>query len=287
MALSLEEIEKRIINSYELPNNVLNAVPKPIVTVRTSTYQHNLFIKECIEGVLMQKTTFPFEFIIGEDFSTDGTRKIIFEYAKKNPDKIRVITADYNVGRKANGLRCINASRGKYMAICEGDDYWTDPNKLQKQVDALESNENSSLCFHNAMVKYSDNRKKEHKFAIYEKKVFDIEDVIRRDWFIPTQSIVYRKELLENPIWSHYVFGGDFVLQLLLADKGNFICINEVMSVYRKHGDSVSSNRKPGFTKLKIIETLSFFNVHTNFKYNNLIQIRLEQIRKGFLSSYI
>jgi glycosyltransferase involved in cell wall biosynthesis len=148
MILNTEEIERRIHDSYELPNNVLQAVPHPMVTVRTSTYQHGPFIQDCIEGVLMQKTNFPIEFIIGEDFSTDGTRDIVFEYAKRYPDIIRVITADYNVGSKANGRRCIQASRGKYMALCEGDDYWTDPLKLQKQVDFLEVNSDCSLCFH-------------------------------------------------------------------------------------------------------------------------------------------
>ena len=138
--ISNSEIEKRIQDSYELENNVLKAVPKPMVTVRTSTYQHASFIKQCIEGVLMQKTDFPIEFIIGEDFSKDGTREIVFEYAKKYPDIIRVFTADYNVGSKVNGRRCINAARGKYMALCEGDDYWVDPLKLQKQVDFLEKN---------------------------------------------------------------------------------------------------------------------------------------------------
>ena len=125
--ISDSEIEKRIQDSYELKNNVLKVVPNPLVTVRTSTYQHAPFIKKCIEGVLMQKTDFPIEFIIGEDYSKDGTREIVFEYAKKYPDIIRVFTADYNVGSKANGRRCIKAARGKYMALCEGDDYWTDP----------------------------------------------------------------------------------------------------------------------------------------------------------------
>src|SRR5690606_19306327 len=98
MVLSAEELKKRVKDSYELPNNVLRLIDEPLVTVRTSTYQHGPYIGRCIEGVLMQKTTFPFEFIIGEDCSTDGTREIVFEYAKKFSDRIRVITADYNVG---------------------------------------------------------------------------------------------------------------------------------------------------------------------------------------------
>ena len=140
-------LTKKIADSYELANNVLEHIPNPLVSIRTSAYNHGPYIKQCIEGVLMQRTNFPFEYIIGEDFSNDETREIVFEYAKKYPDVIRVITADYNVGSKANGRRCIRACRGKYMAICEGDDYWTDPLKLQKQVDFLEDNSEYGMCY--------------------------------------------------------------------------------------------------------------------------------------------
>jgi len=139
------EIQTRIGDSYEVPNNVVRAVPAPLVTVRTSTYQHGPYIRECIEGILNQKTSFPFEYIIGEDFSADGTREIVLEYAKRFPDRIRVFTADYNVGAKPNGRRCMRAARGKYIALCEGDDYWHNPLKLQKQVDLMEADQSISL----------------------------------------------------------------------------------------------------------------------------------------------
>ena len=138
--LSKEEVERRVAGSYEVPNNVVQSMPTPIVSVRSSVYNHAPYIRECIEGVLMQKTDFPFEYIIGEDFSTDGTREIVMEYAEKYPHIIRVLTADQNVGGKANGVRCIRSCRGKYIAICEGDDCWTDPGKLKRQVALLEEN---------------------------------------------------------------------------------------------------------------------------------------------------
>lgn len=96
---------------------------KPLVSVCIATYQHVNYIEECIKGALSQKTNFPIEIIIGEDASIDGTREIVFEYAKKYPDIIRVFTVDYNVGSKANDQRCIRVARGKYMALCEGDDH--------------------------------------------------------------------------------------------------------------------------------------------------------------------
>ncbi len=154
--LNAEKIVKCINDSYELSNKVLATIQDPMVTVVTITYNHLPYIEKCIQGVLMQQTAFPIEFIIGEDFSTDGTREIVFENAKKYPNTIRVITADYNVGAEANSLRCLKAYRGKYIALCEGDDYWTDPFKLQKQVDFLEKNPEYVMCYHYCVNKYPD-----------------------------------------------------------------------------------------------------------------------------------
>ena len=123
------------------------------VSVLMITYNHENFIREAIEGVLMQKTDFPIELIIGEDCSTDGTRKIVMEYASKYPDIIRPLLPDSNLGMMKNFIETMQAATGKYIALCEGDDYWTDPYKLQKQVDILNKlpdiisvTTNSSVC---------------------------------------------------------------------------------------------------------------------------------------------
>ena len=121
---------------------------QPLLSVVTITYNHAPYIAKCIESVLMQQVNFPMEFIIAEDCSTDGTRAICEEYAKKYPDLIRLITSETNVGVNPNELRAMKAVKGKYIAYCEGDDYWTDPLKLQKQVDFLESHSDYSVCFH-------------------------------------------------------------------------------------------------------------------------------------------
>ena len=272
MNFSTEEIEKRVFDSYELPNEVLTKVSEPLVSVRTSTYLHAPYIRQCIEGVLMQKTSFPVEYIIGEDFSTDGTREIVFDYARKYPEKIRVVTADYNVGAKANGKRCIRMCRGRYLAICEGDDYWIDPNKLQKQVDFLESHKRYSMCFHNAKVIY-ENRKKSHLFGRYYKNIFNTTDVIERQWFVPTASIVFRKESLNYPEWINYIFNGDLAMQLNLSLNGDFFYIDETMSVYRRHNLSITNQYKMSSYDVseRVKQVLLYFNYYTNFKYNNII----------------
>ncbi len=120
----------------------------PLLSIVTITYNHEPFIAKTIEGVLMQQVKFPIELIIAEDCSTDGTRAICQRYAEEYPELIRLITSDSNVGAIANERRAMLAARGKYIAFCEGDDYWTDPLKLQKQVDFLESHPDYSVTFH-------------------------------------------------------------------------------------------------------------------------------------------
>src|SRR5574344_800398 len=120
----------------------------PLLSIVTITYNHEPFIAKTIEGVLMQQVNFPIELIIAEDCSTDGTRAICQQYAEQYPDLIRLITSESNVGAIANERRARLAARGKYIAFCEGDDYWGDPLKLQKQVDFLESHPEYSVTFH-------------------------------------------------------------------------------------------------------------------------------------------
>ncbi|MCT4599402.1 MAG: glycosyltransferase [Marinifilaceae bacterium] len=118
---------------------------KPLVSIKTMAYNHGPYIKKCIEGVLMQKTNFKFQFVIAEDYSSDETREICIKYAKKYPNIINLIISDTNVGARKNSLRADNLCEGKYIAFCEGDDYWSDPYKLQKQVDFLERNPDYGL----------------------------------------------------------------------------------------------------------------------------------------------
>ncbi len=119
----------------------------PLVSVHMITYNHKSYIAQAIEGVLMQERDFPIELVIGEDCSMDGTRRIVLEYQSKHPETIRVITSEHNVGAVANELRVDRACRGKYIAFCEGDDYWHHPLKLQKQVVYLESHPEVGLVF--------------------------------------------------------------------------------------------------------------------------------------------
>jgi len=117
----------------------------PLASVHIITYNHRPYIAQAIEGALQQQTSFPFEIVIGEDCSTDGTRQIVFDYQRQYPQTIRVVTSEHNVGVRANAVRAYDACRGKYVAFCDGDDYWQNPHKLQLQVDFLETHPGYSL----------------------------------------------------------------------------------------------------------------------------------------------
>lgn len=230
--------------TYELPNNVLNAVPEPLVSVRTSTYNHEKYIGQCIEGVLMQKTTFPFEYIIGEDCSTDGTMAIVTAYAQKHPDVIRVVTDDVNVGMRDNGLRCIDRCRGKYMAICEGDDWWTDPYKLQKQVDFLESHPDYMMCVTGySTFRMKDRVVKEGKLRSTGRDI-SLRSLMRKNT-IGTLTVVYRRDVLAQfeeevrPLMPSFRMG-DLPLWIYMASKGRIHELPYSTAMYRILEDSVS-----------------------------------------------
>lgn len=268
MINSKKEIEdKKIFDSYEIPNKVQEYIPNPIVSVRTSAYQHAKYIINCIEGVLMQKTTFPIEYIIGEDFSTDGTREIVFDYAKKYPNFIRVITADYNVGMKANGNRCIRACRGKYMAICEGDDYWIDPLKLQKQVDFLEQNPEYGLVYTEIDVLYQNSNKivKKGFENLYGLKVNTLNDFIVNSWFLAPCTWVFcskfiqiHEEFYEKYVCEHNspIYYGDISFLLCVAGISKIGFINETTAVYRIHSGGISQKRRSYFDQIVVTENI-------------------------------
>ncbi len=267
----------------------------PLVHTRTMTFMHEDYIRDCIEGILMQRTTFPVRVLIHDDASTDKTAEIVKEYERKHPKLIKAYYQTENSYSKPDKderkVEFFSWRIGKYEAICEGDDYWTDCYKLQKQIDILEKNPDYSMCFHNSLIIYENTSKSSRVFTTIDKKEYDVKDIILNDWFIPTQSIVYRMALYCNtnkPEWTKYVFGGDFALQLILATKGKIGAINEIMATYRKHHGSLSvSNRKLGFHELKITESLSFFNYYTNFQYNSLIQQRILKIREKLFMSFL
>lgn len=262
-----------------------------MVSVCMITYNHEAFIKEAIEGVLMQQTSFPIELVIGEDCSTDRTREICIEYQQKYPDKIRLLLNEKNLGMMPNFIQTLNACTGKYIALCEGDDYWTDPLKLQKQVDFLEENEAYAICFHDVEVVFENKVPEKGKGFEYEgnKDEFTFDDLLFTGNLMHTPSVVFRRQ--EKTFPEIDAVTGDYFLHLYNAYYGKIKRLREKMACYRVHDNGVFSNRGNWDPKrrleffLKQLKAFEFFKKHfsKNKKhiqhYNEIIAGLLNNIR--------
>jgi glycosyltransferase involved in cell wall biosynthesis len=204
-----------------------------LVSINCTAYNQEGYISKAIDSFLMQKTDFGYEVLIGEDCSNDSTRKIAFGYAEKYPDIVRVITYEKNLGSVKNSIRLIEESQGKYVAICEGDDYWTDVYKLQKQVDFMIGHPECSMCYHDAEIYNVMKSRSEGTVRPYKKtcilpsgKLF-----FGGGHEVPTASIMFVKNYLNtipplmarSPVMDH-------PLALILSYHGKVGYIDEVMA---------------------------------------------------------
>ena len=250
----------------------------PLVSVNIVTFNQESFIAQAIEGVLVQQTDFPFEIVIGEDCSSDSTRNIVFDYQEKHPDIIKVITSDRNVGAVDNWCRVNKSCRGKYVAICEGDDYWTDSRKLQEQVDFLEANVDCSAVFHAAEFSFEDNPQK--NFIKRPGKKIPNQRYLTKDVILniarnyTTSSLLCRSAHVKDlPEFFSRAPVGDVPLMLILAVEGDIGYIDEPMCVYRvATGNSWTRSRRNDLEKRRkhysdTLRMYSEFNSWTENKY--------------------
>ena len=256
---------------------------KPLVSIVSFAYNHEKYIRQALNGFVTQITDFEFEIIVHDDASTDNTQSIIKEYEKEFPNLLKPIYQKENQKSKGGGIvtkTAFGAVKGKYIALCEGDDYWIDPFKLQKQVDFLEANPDFPLCFHDALVLWEDKHQPPKFFCDKnQKEISTVEDVIAR-WFIPTASMVFVAEYIkELPLWFTKVHSGDWSLQLILATRGKIKYVDKVMSVYRKNmgGFSGGIGRDFEYVHRKKIFLLEEFNKYTKSEYSDKIFNRIKQ----------
>ena len=222
-------------------NNVSN---KPLVSVCVQTYQHVNYIEACLEGILKQETNFEFEILLGEDASTDGTREICVKYAEKYPDKIRLFLHhrenNINIEGKPTGrfnfVYNLYSANGKYIAFCEGDDYWTDPLKLQKQVSFLENNLDYVLTGHNAkIIDSAGNILKESKLPNFAKKDAS-EYELKKGFWVLTLTMCFRNVVRDIPSEFFKVTNADTFLTSLLGNHGKYKFMQDVKpGIYRLH----------------------------------------------------
>jgi len=247
-------------------------------------YNHEQYIKDCLEGALKQNVDFEYEIIISEDYSTDRTREICQEYGKKYPDKIKLHLNEKNLGLIGNWVKALNLCQGEYIAICEGDDYWTDPDKLKKQVDFLDSHKDFSLSSHNAEViknsavirKYCGDKHPE---------IMDLKYLLAYGSGGPTCSLVIRNSAIQNlPDWFSKMKACDWTIQVMAARQGKMKYFKDIMGVYRKHdkGANFSSKieaKKNGKSDFALpskyaMEMMDNLNRYFNHKYNKELKLQ-------------
>ena len=264
----------------------------PKVSVCITAYNHEKYISQALDSVLMQKTDFDFEVLIGEDDSSDNTRKIVKEYARHHPGKIRLFLNDrknviYINGRPTGRWNFINNLEnaiGKYISLLDGDDFWTDPYKLQKQIDFLAINPSYATCIHNVTVLYEDPTIHHHPHFsqdlitarhMYPKPNTSsiLEDLLHGN-FIPTPSVMFRSGIFDKfPLWFYGCSMGDWPLHVLNTKYGGPIgYIDEIMGVYRVHTQSMWSSSDRIENLLNSISSAECIKRELACKYSRIVE---------------
>ncbi|HEX5797951.1 MAG TPA: glycosyltransferase [Candidatus Saccharimonadales bacterium] len=261
----------------------------PKVSVVSISYNQEKYIEQALESFVKQKTNFKFEIIIGDDCSSDNTKRIIENYAKKYPDLIKPVLREKNVGIASNLYNIMNRASGEYLALCEGDDYWTDEHKLQIQADFLDKHTKYALCFHPVKVIYEKNESDSTIFPDPKRvNEYTLTKLLEGN-FIQTNSVMYRKQNYNN--LPEDILPIDWYLHLCHAQKGEIGFINKVMSVYRRHEEGAwwdvdgAKDKKWSKHGVKIINL--FIHLQKLFSGNTNAQNILQQSTSRFLSEII
>jgi glycosyltransferase involved in cell wall biosynthesis len=273
----------------------------PLVSIACVTYNHENFIRQALDGFIMQKTDFPFEVLINDDASTDNTAEIIREYEKKFPEIIKATYQTENQFSKGVSVSenfLFPKIKGKYVAFCEGDDYWTDPFKLHKQVAFLESHPECSICFHPVKVVYSNDLEESKIYPTskirFYKTILSLNDLVQHN-FIQTNSVMYRwrfnnKKSLD--ILPHNILPRDYYIHLLHAEKGYIGYIDEIMGVYRRHSgglwwlthnNMIEHHRKYGFQELNFFCCI---DQHFNYQYTKIFTKNASIIASDMIKAF-
>lgn len=255
------------------------------------TYGHEKFIEEAINGVLMQECDFEIELILANDCSPDQTDEVINEIIKNHPkgNLIQYFKHKTNLGMMPNFIWALQQCKGEFVALCEGDDYWTDSKKLQKQIDFLKFNLDYVLCFHKAeVIKIVKNKKKEKRifYNAYDKIDYTAIDVLN-SWMIPTASMVFRNVITQYPAFLKEAAYGDIGLQVYLCEYGKIRFIDEIMSVYRINDGSITISTISDFNHFnRLIKQFKLMNLFFGAKYQKAIDRKIFLLNIEKTNSY-
>ncbi|KAF2342024.1 glycosyltransferase family 2 protein [Flavobacterium tistrianum] len=261
------------------------------VSVCMITYGHEKYIHQAIEGVLMQECDFEIELIIANDSSPDQTDKVIEEILKSNPkaSKIKYFRHEKNIGMMSNFIFAMEHCSGKYIALCEGDDFWTDPLKLQKQVSFLENNSDYVVCYHDCSVVDQFNNLTVQSFLENYKNDYNEKDLKKGAW-LPTLTRCFRNVIKEYPVFFDKVNCGDLFLTSFLGDYGKAKYLDFNGASYREHAGGVWSGIDESFkTKKMISDYIYLCKFYKNreievYKYykNSLDKSFLKDLKSNF-----
>ena len=205
------------------------------------TFNHERYVGDAISSVMHQQCTFDIELVIGDDCSDDATVKICEEWQSKYPDQIKVLSADKNQGFQKNFIRTYNECNGDYIAICEGDDYWIKPYKLQRQVDFLDNNRDYSTCIHRVINYYEDDNSK--RLSNSGQKASTTINELSISNYISNVSALFRRGLFgEMPKWMENISTYDYAIHLMNAEYGDIYYMSQPMAVYRKRKGAIWSS---------------------------------------------
>lgn len=238
---------------------------EPVVSIICATYNHFNFIEDAIKGFVSQRTNFPFEVIVHDDASSDGTQGVIRKYAEKYPNLIKPIFQkenQYSQNKKPLDI-CLPLTKGKYIAICEGDDYWTDANKLQIQFDYMEQNPSCVVTHHNAFVFEGRGLVKESKLPQHCIRSFTSDELLKNDCFLLTLSMMFRKKFGKFPKEKGNVGNGDNFLISMLGLYGESAYLEAIKpAAYRLHADSTWSSKTPEEKQKMLANSMKWISIY-------------------------
>ena len=241
------------------------------LSVAMITYNQERFVAQSVESVLAQRVNFDYEIIIGDDCSTDGTRTLLTDFRRRNPERIVLILRQQNVGPMRNIESTLAACRGQYVAILEGDDYWTSADKIQKQVDFLDSHPECAVCCHRVKFMYETGSPEVDVHPLLAAGPYVIEDLLKWN-FVMTCSAVMRRDLTDRPpSWLSEMKVGDWARTVLAARHGTIELMDEIMAAYRVHGEGMWSSM-PQIARLReMAQMLTALDKELDYVYTDTI----------------
>ena len=244
------------------------------LSVAMITYNHASFIRQALESVLAQRVNFDYEIVVGEDCSTDETRAILADFYRRYPERIVPLLRERNMGALRNFRETLDSCRGQYLALVEGDDYWTCEHKLQRQVDFLDQHPEYAICFHRAQVRDETGSDQTGVLPQHHFKAgsYTIEDLLAEN-FITTCTVMYRWGSVGRlPNWFLDLKLGDWPLHILVARSGKIELMDDVMAVYRMHHGGVWTSGQAIDQKYAMMRMMNAVDRHLDFQYTDAIR---------------